>query len=431
MQSSSKIAIIGGGISGLWLARKLLVQGHTVTVFEKEEQSGGLLSGTDFCGRKIDRFYHFICRADSTFQEEIRLFPSEKKFFWKEGKTANFINGKLYPFSTPIDLMNFSPLPPLRRILFGMFTLSCRYRNDWQKLDSITALEWLEGALGKQALNSVFLPLLLFKFGPYYDKISAAWMWHRIHRVAKSRWGLFGIEKYGMYGKGFYELISELQLDIKRRGGKIITNTLIEQISCNEGKASGLRFNKKIEKFDFIFSTIPLPALCEILPEQYKGGLPKVEYLGVQCLLIGTKKPISPVFWLNLFHDGIPFNGIITPDYLANEKPNIFVHYVPFYLSPSHPIFSYDTRELRNLVVPQLKNLFPEFRETELVDFQSFKYSFAQPICLVGFGNIKSHTVSGLRNFCFLDAAHLYPSDRTISGLMEKVADLSNSAFLS
>ena len=37
-----KIAVLGAGISGLSVARLLKDQGHTVTVFEKEETIGGL-----------------------------------------------------------------------------------------------------------------------------------------------------------------------------------------------------------------------------------------------------------------------------------------------------------------------------------------------------------------------------------------------------
>ena len=44
MQNSKKVIVIGSGIGGLATAIRLAVQGHSVTVFEKNSYPGGKLS---------------------------------------------------------------------------------------------------------------------------------------------------------------------------------------------------------------------------------------------------------------------------------------------------------------------------------------------------------------------------------------------------
>ena len=63
------IAVIGGGVSGLSAAYFLSKQGHTVTVFERDEKLGGLASSFDFGGCLIEKYYHFICRGDDDLIE--------------------------------------------------------------------------------------------------------------------------------------------------------------------------------------------------------------------------------------------------------------------------------------------------------------------------------------------------------------------------
>ena len=75
-------------------------------------------------------------------------------------------------------------------------------QSDWRGLDGLPARDWLIDNIGKEAYNVIWHPLLRVKFGDHYDKISAAWLWHRIVRVARSRnpwWGrsMFGYLTHG------------------------------------------------------------------------------------------------------------------------------------------------------------------------------------------------------------------------------------------
>jgi protoporphyrinogen oxidase len=55
-----KIAIIGGGISGLASAYELMKDKHEVVVYESDADIGGIASSFDFKGEFIERYYHSV-----------------------------------------------------------------------------------------------------------------------------------------------------------------------------------------------------------------------------------------------------------------------------------------------------------------------------------------------------------------------------------
>jgi len=59
-----RVAVIGAGAMGLAAAYHLLKAGHHVDVFEADDRPGGMAAHFDLDGLDIERFYHFVCKAD-------------------------------------------------------------------------------------------------------------------------------------------------------------------------------------------------------------------------------------------------------------------------------------------------------------------------------------------------------------------------------
>src|SRR3989338_10009698 len=122
-----KIAILGGGITGLVAGFQLAKKDHQVTIFEQADKLGGLAKG--FYSQSgdwqwpLETFYHHIFAND----KDILDFANEigyKNIFFRQPVTASLYNkskGKSqkskvqvksqkyqqYPLDTPIDLLNF------------------------------------------------------------------------------------------------------------------------------------------------------------------------------------------------------------------------------------------------------------------------------------------------------------------------------------
>jgi len=133
--SGKRIIIIGGGISGLTAAWELTRRGREVVLLERRDVLGGLARSAPLNGKPLEVYYHFICGGDRHLVELVNELGLADRLHWRPGRTSYFVNGRLYPFTTPLDLLRFSPLSLTSRLRFGLHALRCRRMTDWQSLE--------------------------------------------------------------------------------------------------------------------------------------------------------------------------------------------------------------------------------------------------------------------------------------------------------
>ena len=79
----AKIAVIGAGAMGLAAAYYALKAGHDVTVYESDTVAGGMAAHFDFDGLSIERFYHFVCKADHPLFELMAELRRSGQVTWR------------------------------------------------------------------------------------------------------------------------------------------------------------------------------------------------------------------------------------------------------------------------------------------------------------------------------------------------------------
>ena len=102
--------VIGGGPAGLKAAHVLQKGGLAVTVLESGPILGGLASSIDVQGARIEKYYHFICRGDDDLVDTLHELGLSAKLHWRDSRMAYFVDGRIYPFLTPVELLRFAPL---------------------------------------------------------------------------------------------------------------------------------------------------------------------------------------------------------------------------------------------------------------------------------------------------------------------------------
>jgi protoporphyrinogen oxidase len=207
-----------------------------VQVFERAPSAGGLISTFDFAGARVEHFYHFLCLMDEGYFRLCAELGLQERIRFVETRTGFFFEGREYPFTTPPDLLRFSPVSLLDRLRLGVLALECRWRTDWRKLDEIDARSWLIGRIGRRAYEIIWHPLLALKFGELHDEISAAWVWHRIHRVSTSK------GRSGYLEGGTQLLIDTLLEGLAGRGVEVLTDHAIKSVEVQDGRVTGLGF---------------------------------------------------------------------------------------------------------------------------------------------------------------------------------------------
>ncbi|UCC39464.1 MAG: NAD(P)/FAD-dependent oxidoreductase [Candidatus Aminicenantes bacterium] len=429
-----KVAVVGGGISGLSAQYFILSKGFSVELFEKNDYLGGLAGSINFNNFIIEKYYHFICGGDSTLIEFSQKLGIDNKLNFLPTKTAFYYNGKNYPFSGPIDLLKFSPIPLSSRLKFGFHILSSKYKKKWGDMDNIPAKEWLFERIGNKSYQVIWAPLLNIKFGKYHERISAAWIWHRINRVASSRKGPFSKEKMGFFSGGTHTLISELESRIKKSGGLIHVNSEIKRIEKSKEHFNLLLNSGRQIKVDKVILAVPLPIaakLVENLDSQYAQQLSSIDFLGVRCGIFRLKEKVSDAFWLNINDPRIAANGLIEYSNL-NPLKEISPHkivYIPFYVTLKNEWYSMDQNSFKKKLFAMLRLINPSLTENSIVGFRSFRSPYAQAVCTAGFKSRIPAFRTPVKNLFLLDSTQLYPSDRTLSASIANAEKLVAEKF--
>ncbi len=427
-----RIAVIGAGVAGLGSAYHLARQGHHVEVFEQAPEVGGLTGCFDFDGFRVEKYYHFVCRGDDALEDMLARLGLSGELEWRPTRMAFFYEGSLYPFGTPWELLRFRPISFADRIRFGLNVAVSRSSKSWEAFEGITARDWLIGRIGRHAYDVIWEPLLRVKFGPYHDQVSASWIWHRIHRVARSRGNVLARERLGYLRRGTDVLLQALRADLEKHGVRVRTSTPVAAVRLGGGAVSGIAVGGEVLPFDSVVSTVPLPTLIGLLPEGSAGRLGDVagiHYISVICTILKVRRPLTKAFWINVNDRRVPFNGFIE---YSNLNPRVDAGhphflYVPYYLLPEHPRMHADPEEVLRESVAGLRVVCPDFREEDVVGWRVFRDPCAQAICTTHFAQRVPPVRSGISGLFLTDSTQLYPSDRTLSGMFGQALEISRA----
>src|SRR4029079_17708185 len=146
---------------GLKAAHTLQKEGASVTLLESAPVLGGLASSFDVQGTVIERYYHFICRGDDDLVETLAELGLSEKLHWRDSRMAYFVDGTIYPFLTPTELLAFKPLSLVNRVRAGL-AVKLAQRKTEDEVAGQKAIPWLKRMFGDDAYRVIWEPLMRF-----------------------------------------------------------------------------------------------------------------------------------------------------------------------------------------------------------------------------------------------------------------------------
>lgn len=433
MLRSKQVIVIGAGITGLTAAFRLMQQGFAVTVIEASEHLGGLAGSLAIGQSMVERYYHFICRGDDDLLSLAEELGLSGHVHWREAKTSFFVKGRTYPFVTPMDLLRFDPIPSTQRIRLGLHAVVSQHRRNWHGLDRIPATDWLIRNVGREAYLAVWDPLLRIKFGRFQEQISAAWIWHRIHRVARSRDGLLKGNTYGYFERGCSMLVDAL---MDRLTGfpsfRIMRGRIVTSIEVQGSKVVGVKIGSQGQFLpaDAVVSTAAIPRFLDIAPAmgEYTARLSDIDYLNVVCMLFELDRPFTDSFWLNINDPAISFNGIVEITNLS-PRPDLggsSLAYIPFYLHEEDPRWTYTDLQLYDEYTTAMQRIRKDFDSSWIRNWWVCRDFHAQAVCRVGFRDAMPDHETPIEGLFITDSSQYYPEDRTVSASIRLGRTVSN-----
>ena len=412
---SKTIAVLGAGPMGLAVAYQLARDGHRPVVFEADDRIGGMTAAFDFDGTLIERYYHFHCTSDHEFLKVLGELQLQDKMHWKETKMGYWYRGRLQAWGNPLALLRFEGLGLIAKLRYGLHAFLCTRRTNWKPLDELEATAWIRRWVGEEAYEVLWRRLFDYKFHGYRDKLSAAWIWSRIRRVGRSRFNLMR-EKLGYLEGGSDTLLQAMRSDIESHGGLVRLSQPISKVVTMDGRLAGIECNGKIEAFDTVVSTVPLPNIPRLIPDlppavlaQYRA----LKNIAVVCVIVKLRKPVSKNFWINTNDDGMDIPGLVE---YSNLRPlGQHIVYAPFYMPGDHPMFAEADQAFIDKVKRYLRKINPELGEDDFLAGRASRYRNAQPICTPGFLAGLPPDKLPIEGLWAADTSYYYPEDRGIS----------------
>jgi len=410
-----RIAVLGAGPMGLAVAYQLTLDGHQPVLFEADDRVGGMTATFDFNGLEIERYYHFHCISDHAFLQMLQELGIADRMRWVETRMGYWFQGRLQAWGNPVALLKFKGLGLVAKFRYGLHAFLCTKRDDWLPLDNVEAIGWIKRWVGAEAYEVLWRRLFDYKFYNFADNLSAAWIWSRIRRIGRSRYSLFR-EKLGYLEGGSNTLLVAMKSAIEANGGEVRLKSPISKVVIDSNAVNGLEVGGKIERFDKVISTIPLPYVPRLMPDLPSDVLSKfkaTKNIAVVCVIVKLRKRVSENFWLNTNDPEMDIPGLVE---YSNLRPlDQHIVYVPFYMPGEHPKFAEPDQVFLDKVKRYLKKINPDLSDDDFIDLRASRYRYAQPICDPGYLSKLPPVALPVHGLWVADTSYYYPEDRGIS----------------
>jgi len=410
----SRVAIIGAGLGGMAAAYDLARAGRQVTIFESTDHTGGLASGfkEPHWDWTVEKYYHHWFASDKHMFRLIDELGFQDDVIFRRPYTVVYHEGKFYPFDSIFSALLFPGLGwGLNKLRFGLVGLYLRLSNNWRDLEKTTVDTWMRKWAGDNVYELMWEPLMVGKFGPYYQEVNMAWMWARL----KAR-----TTRLGTFKGGFQVFADKFAERLRQIGVEIQLNTPIDRISPDLESSLIVKSETAEYKVDQVLVTTSPGLLAQIVPSldsAYTGTLLDLKSLGAVVLVMALRQQLSRegYYWFNIPKEaGFPFLALVehtnylSPDYFGGDH----ILYCGDYVTPDHEYFRLSKEEILELFLPHLAKFNAEFTPEWLRKAWLFRTKYAQPVPELNHSKKIPSIKTPIHGLYFASMSQVYPWDR-------------------
>ncbi len=405
-----RIAIIGGGLSGLTIAYFLAQKEQDIFVYEKNSTLGGELSTIKLSsGSFIERFYHHIFLNNT---EVISLFSKlglKEKIKWRRSNVAVLKSGKIYKFNSVADLFSLPFIGFWDKFRMGLGSVLIPILSH-QRFKEITSKQLVIRYMGKRVWERFWRPMFRLKFDNESENISGVWFWARLKdRISSRKVG----ELLGYPEGSFQILIDALEKKLEDHNVKIKTDFTAPEII-----QQGNQFVINGEFFDKVICAMDICSFLEISPKsiEERGDLETIGHKAVIVVLLVTSEKISDYYWTNVLDEDTPFGVIVEQtNLIPSEVFGTNLVYLGRYLNVNNPLFSMSDAEIFEVFTKSFDKIYPDSKK-KIKKYFVFRETYAQPVITTNYKTPEIKTsINGLYLF---SSAHIYPKDRGLENVV-------------
>jgi protoporphyrinogen oxidase len=442
-----RVAVLGAGVTGLVAALRLAEAGHAVDVYERWPGLGGMAATFEVDpGVRLERYYHHWFASDRHIVALMDELGLGDQVGWHASSTAIFAQGRVWPFTTPADVLRYAPMPLASRVRMGVAAvLIQRLVRDGSPLERRTARTWIVRTMGRPAWDHVWGPLMRGKYRDEADRVAAVWLWGKLALRRSLRPEELDEERLG-YPEGSFEvLFSALSDRIRSLGGRIHLDRPAAALGLADpgdpsgrlalvpGAAGSFRAGRDPrafapdgppEEFDRVVATVPggvlldllTPELAEAVGTAWTDRVRDLRYVAALTLLLEVDADVDlgEHYWVNVVDEDVPFVAVVDHSRLVGTEAyggRRFV-YVANYLPAGHDLMQLDADELLAAYLPGLRRISPGLRPEQVRRSWVFREPDGQPVVGLRHRDALPSMLTDVPGLVLATTAQIYPQDR-------------------
>jgi protoporphyrinogen oxidase len=243
------------------------------------------------------------------------------------------------------------------------------------------------------------------KFGPFYDQIAAVFIWATLTRLFGARAAGSAQEKLGYCSGGYRRILGRVGEALAAQQVVVRTGAAVSAIRPAAGGGAEVVARpgggELVERFDQVLFTAPTQVARKVVGPEFLPHVAAVEaehptaaaYLGVACLVLALRRPLTPYYVLNIGDETVELTGLIEMTNLIDrtaETAGLSLVYLPRYLASDDPMLDAPDAALADGMMSRgLRRLFPDVSDADIVYRGVHRARFVQPLPLVRSGRVE------------------------------------------
>jgi protoporphyrinogen oxidase len=399
-----RTVILGGGISGLQAASRLLEKGFDVTLVEKEPALGGLCRSFPVGGCNFDLGPHNIHTDKSSIIAALKDLLGDDLLV-NEARSQIYFQGKLvdYPFK---GLSVFTSVNPTTALLCGADFLKTRLVGSVHNgsPNGCSYEEWVTQRFGRRLYDIYFRSYTEKVWGMHPSLLSPIFAQKRIPVLSLADL----VKKYIFHMNGSYhsedpdyvesfyprfgigQLVDTIAANLSQAGAEIHTGSEVTAVETSRGRVTGVTIRRGSEEIclegDLFVNTMPITELVRsIRPSIEQASLRVAEELRYRSMvfvfMILRKREVLRTPWVYFSDPEVIFNRVyelakFSPSVVGNGSNGLCFEISCF---AGDRVWNMDIGEIRKAVEDPMVRLGFLGRE-DIVDVVIRKEKFVYPV---------------------------------------------------
>jgi protoporphyrinogen oxidase len=227
---------------------------------------------------------------------------------------------------------------------------------------------------------------------------------------------------------GYRTLAERLAERITALGGQVLLDQPAEQLHSVDGAVTAVTAGGRRHAAELAVLTTPLPLSGRLLRGVDRQGsepadqraafdayVERVEqvdgYLGVICLLLMLRRPLSPYYTLYLADRRLPFTAVVETTNLIDPAlvGGNYLVYLPKYVDPQSDLFQMPDELVCTWFLSELKQIYPDFSADDIVAAPVFRAPHVEPLHPMGMNDRIPAMQTPLGGLWLGSTKHFYP----------------------